>query len=306
MPNKSNKGIIISLVICMFTLIFILPITTAGTIVTHPLSFTAELIFGEGDTKIVDEETIKELYSQFLSSDIGNETVQYINDKVNNDETETFFENVWYIFPIILSVKNADETSTFESLNIGSMIDKAYNLRKQYERDEDYISALKRDNIFSSLKQLSDTTLLTYIGYLKTSDITDVEVTGDSELGKAIAKSALSKRGCKYVWGTQGPNTFDCSGLVWWACKENNVNFGRTTAHELSKMGKGITRKDLQAGDIITFVTGSDKSHVTHVGIYIGDGKMVHAPNSKSVVRVNEVFNSSYYSKVIYNYRRLY
>lgn len=306
MPNKSNKGIIISLVICMVTLIFILPITTAGTIVTHPLSFTAELIFGEGDTKIVDEETIKELYSQFLSSDIGNETVQYINNKVNNDETETFFENVWYIFPIILSVENADETSTFESLNIGSMIDKAYNLRKQYERDEDYISALKRDSIFSSLKQLSDTTLLTYIGYLKTSDITDVEVTGDSELGKAIAKSALSKRGCKYVWGTQGPNTFDCSGLVWWACKENNVNFGRTTAHELSKMGKGITRKDLQAGDIITFVTGSDKSHVTHVGIYIGDGKMVHAPNSKSVVRVNEVFNSSYYSKVIYNYRRLY
>ena len=306
MPNTSKKGIIISLVVCTIALIIILPITTAGTIVTHPLSFTAELIFGDGDTKTVDEETIKELYSQFLSSDIGNETVRYINDKVNEDNTEVFYENVWYIFPIMLGVQNVNDDSTFETLKIDKMIDVAYESRKNNELDERYISALKRTSSFSQLKQLSDTTILKYIGFLKTSDITDVEVTGDSELGKAIAKSALSKRGCKYVWGTQGPNTFDCSGLVWWACKENNVNFGRTTAHELSKMGKSITKKDLQAGDIITFVTGSDKSHVTHVGIYIGDGKMVHAPNSRSVVRVNEVFNSSYYSKVIYNYRRLY
>lgn len=46
---------------------------------------------------------------------------------------------------------------------------------------------------------------------------------GDSEIGNAIVTSALSELGSQYVWGASGPNTFDCSGLVWWACHENGV-----------------------------------------------------------------------------------
>ena len=132
----------------------------------------------------------------------------------------------------------------------------------------------------------------------------NVEVEGNSEIGKAIANSALSKQGCKYVWGASGPNEFDCSGLVWWACKENGIKFERTTAQVLSTMGQKITKEQLQAGDIITFKT--DARYVSHVGIYIGNGKMVHAPNSRSVVRIDDIFNSSYWTKVTYNYRRLY
>ena len=69
-------------------------------------------------------------------------------------------------------------------------------------------------------------------------------------------------------------------------------------------MGQKITKEQLQAGDIITFKT--DARYVSHVGIYIGNGKMVHAPNSRSVVRIDDIFNSSYWTKVTYNYRRLY
>lgn len=127
---------------------------------------------------------------------------------------------------------------------------------------------------------------------------------GDSEIGNAIVKSALSKRGCQYVWGAEGPDEFDCSGLVWWACNENGVKFTRTTASELSKMGKPINKEDLQAGDIVTFKT--DPTYISHVGIYIGDGMMVHAPNERTVVRVDKIFTSKYWTRVLYNCRRIY
>ncbi|WP_301082315.1 NlpC/P60 family protein [Thomasclavelia cocleata] len=134
-------------------------------------------------------------------------------------------------------------------------------------------------------------------------DSNNIMVSGDSELGNAIANSALSKRGCQYVWGASGPDTFDCSGLVWWACNENGVKFERTTASQLSKMGKSVKYEELQAGDIITFKT--DPSYVSHVGIYIGNGQMVHAPNRTTVVKVQQI-TSGYYYERIYNCRRLY
>lgn len=128
---------------------------------------------------------------------------------------------------------------------------------------------------------------------------------GDSDIGNGIVKSALSKCGCAYVWGAEGPDEFDCSGLVWWACKENNVNFARTTADELSRMGSGVSVSELQPGDLLCFKT-DPKERVSHVGIYIGDGLMVHAPNKRTVVRVDKFFSSGYWTKTLYNCRRIY
>ena len=135
------------------------------------------------------------------------------------------------------------------------------------------------------------------------ADSNNIMANGDSESGNAIANSALSKRGCQYVWGANGPDTFDCSGLVWWACNENGVKFERTTASQLSKMGKSVKYEELQAGDIITFKT--DPSYVSHVGIYIGNEQMVHAPNRTTVVKVQQI-TSGYYYERMYNCRRLY
>ncbi len=130
------------------------------------------------------------------------------------------------------------------------------------------------------------------------------EPNGDSEVGNAIVKSALSKCGCRYVWGASGPDTFDCSGLVYWACKVNDVFFERTTASELSTMGMSVSIEELQPGDIITFKT--EPPRISHVGIYIGEGKMVHAPHTGDVVKVVNFLDSKYWTKVIYNCRRIY
>ena len=140
------------------------------------------------------------------------------------------------------------------------------------------------------------------------TDISDnydgYEPDGDSTVGNNIVKSALTKIGCKYVWGAEGPNEFDCSGLVWWSMNENGVKFTRTTAAVLSTMGQEVKTDDLQPGDIITFRT--IPSYVSHVGIYIGDGKMVHAPNPETPVKVEPVLSSKYWMSVMVNCRRLY
>lgn len=132
---------------------------------------------------------------------------------------------------------------------------------------------------------------------------TPVTPEGDSDIGIAIANYALSKQGSPYVWGATGPNSFDCSGLVYWAHKQAGITFGRPTASGLSGMGKSVSYNNMQAGDIITFVTNG--SSVSHVGIYIGGGKMVHAPVPGQTVQVANL-NVSYWQNTYHNSRRLY
>lgn len=135
-------------------------------------------------------------------------------------------------------------------------------------------------------------------------------VAGSSAVGNAVAQKALAKKGARYWWGAQGPNYFDCSGLVYWAHNQAGVRLGRTTAAGYSRSGKAVTRATLQAGDVITFSYGSG---VAHIGIYIGGGSFVHAAGVGSTtvgqypdqcVKVASL--SGYWERYVYNYRRLY
>lgn len=135
-------------------------------------------------------------------------------------------------------------------------------------------------------------------------------VAGSSEAGNAIAQKALTRLGKRYWWGANGPNYFDCSGLVYWAHNQAGVKLGRTTAAGYSRAGKSISRSQLQAGDVITFSYGSG---VAHIGIYIGGGSFVHAAGQGSGT-VGQYPNqcvktanlAGYWERYVYNYRRLY
>lgn len=131
-------------------------------------------------------------------------------------------------------------------------------------------------------------------------------------LGIAIANKALSKQGKRYYWGASGPNYFDCSGLVYWAHNQTGVSIGRSTAAGYASSGKAVSYSHLQIGDVITFSYGSG---VSHIGIYIGNGNMVHASGKGSetvgqdpnqCVKVTSVAPGSYFYSRIYNCRRLY
>ncbi|MDQ3761046.1 MAG: NlpC/P60 family protein [Actinomycetota bacterium] len=101
--------------------------------------------------------------------------------------------------------------------------------------------------------------------------------------GAAIeaTRAALSKQGSPYVWGGDGPKTFDCSGLVKWAFEQAGVSDLPHSSQEQARMGRSVSRSQLRPGDLIALY-----SPISHIGIYVGDGFYVNAPQSGDVVKV--------------------
>ncbi|MFF8098720.1 NlpC/P60 family protein [Streptomyces sp. NPDC016640] len=91
---------------------------------------------------------------------------------------------------------------------------------------------------------------------------------------------AYRKLGSPYVWGATGPDAFDCSGLIQAAYRSAGVSLPRTTYAQIDA-GRRIPRSELLPGDLVFFYSG-----ISHVGIYVGDGRMIHAPNPSAPVRV--------------------
>ena len=116
-----------------------------------------------------------------------------------------------------------------------------------------------------------------------------------------VISLAKGKVGNKYVWGATGPNTFDCSGFTQWLYKQVGVSIPRVSKDQ-SKHGTSVNRSNLKPGDLLFFNTSG--SGVSHVGLYIGNGQMIHAANSKKGVRYDNVTSGYYYNKFI-NARRV-
>lgn len=100
-------------------------------------------------------------------------------------------------------------------------------------------------------------------------------------LAVRAARAALSKQGAAYVWGADGPMTFDCSGLVKWAFEQAGLPGLPHSAQEQARMGRSVSRDELQPGDLIALY-----SPISHIGIYVGEGLYVNAPQSGDVVKV--------------------
>ena len=135
------------------------------------------------------------------------------------------------------------------------------------------------------------------IGVTVSSSGTSSSGTG---IGAKLVEEAKKHLGKKYVWGATGPNTFDCSGLTQYCHKKLGINIPRTSL-EQSKSGKLVSKSNLQVGDLIFWKTTS--APVGHVGMYIGNNQFIHAPNSRSVVKIDNL-NNSYYANKYVNARR--
>jgi cell wall-associated NlpC family hydrolase len=113
---------------------------------------------------------------------------------------------------------------------------------------------------------------------------------------KNIIQLAKSKLGRRYVWGATGSNAFDCSGLTTYVCKKNGIKLPRRAIAQ-SKVGKYVPRSKLKPGDLIFFDTSKRrKGYVNHVGIYIGNGKFIHASSAKHKVTITNL-NKPFYSQ---------
>ncbi|MFC4122254.1 C40 family peptidase [Nonomuraea zeae] len=99
-------------------------------------------------------------------------------------------------------------------------------------------------------------------------------------------KAAVSKLGRPYVWGAEGPDTFDCSGLVQWAYGQAGVRMPRVT-HQQWVTGPQVPLAQAQPGDLLFWRNDpTNPDYISHVAIYWGKGKMLHAPRTGDVVKI--------------------
>lgn len=112
---------------------------------------------------------------------------------------------------------------------------------------------------------------------------------GASTEARLALTFALAQVGKPYLWGGTGPDRFDCSGLTQAAWRAGGVQLGRTTWGQLTDGSPGTTRT-IRPGDLV-LIPGSDGSLASpsHMGLYLGDGLVVHAPKTGDVVRVSEL-----------------
>ncbi|MGX9792229.1 peptidoglycan hydrolase RipC [Mycobacterium sp. MMS18-G62] len=116
---------------------------------------------------------------------------------------------------------------------------------------------------------------------------------GGAPEAATVIQAALSRIGSPYSWGASGPNAFDCSGLVMWSFQQAGISLPHSS-QALAQGGQPVSMDQMQPGDLVTYY-----SDASHVGIYIGDGMMVHASTYGTPVRVAPVDNAP-----IHNVRR--
>jgi cell wall-associated NlpC family hydrolase len=113
--------------------------------------------------------------------------------------------------------------------------------------------------------------------------------------GDAAIAAALSKLGRPYVWGAEGPDTFDCSGLVQWSYAQAGLSLPRL-ADDQYFAATPVPLSDLKPGDLLVYAYDvHDASTIHHITMYLGNGQMVHAPHTGDVVRVAPVYLDGLY-----------
>jgi cell wall-associated NlpC family hydrolase len=111
--------------------------------------------------------------------------------------------------------------------------------------------------------------------------------------GTHLVKEAEKFLGLPYLWAGTAGFGFDCSGFTYTIHKAAGITIPRDSGPQ-SKEGLSVAREDLQPGDLLFFAYEQGKGRVHHVGMYIGDNKMIHSPNTASTVRIDSLDTPAY------------
>ena len=117
-----------------------------------------------------------------------------------------------------------------------------------------------------------------------------------STKGQAVVELAKQYLGTPYVYGGSSPSGFDCSGFVSYIYKSMGVTLNRVAADQMSN-GTWVSKNDLQPGDIVGFANRS--GYVNHVGIYAGNGMMIHSPQTGDVVKYESIVTGNYSMRLV-------
>ena len=193
-------------------------------------------------------------------------------------------------------------TVTATSLNVRSGAGTSYSVITKLPKGTVVDVLESASNGWKKIKTSNGT-----IGWVSGSYLANgvVEQTSTPSTNKvqAVIDLAHKQLGKPYVWGAEGPNSFDCSGLIYYVYKNAaSITLPRTSSDQYSA-GVAVSRSNLKAGDLI-FSSTDGTGNITHVAIYVGDGQMIHAPrNGKNVEKVS--INNSYWNKAYVGARRV-
>ena len=169
--------------------------------------------------------------------------------------------------------------------------------RKQSELQVQIISVKARYDMLTAVQQaaLASPAALPLSAMARQADLAALAAFprpgggGGSGAGSAAVQAALSRLGDPYVWGGSGPGAFDCSGLVMWAFQQSGVFLPHSSQMQAGG-GQPVSLDQMQPGDVVTYY-----SDASHVGLYIGDGMIVHASTFGVPVAVAPVNNAPIY-----------
>ena len=247
------------------------------------------------------ENEVKERMYAMQSYNNSNSYIEFIFGASNFSDFFSRIDSVNEItqFDKELVEKIADEKKQVESqkatvetvkANIVSQQNEQYTLQTQYEdllakQQKDLASAESEQSKISDTQSSLDSFLSSVVvtqpsssgssGSTAIKPSTNVPTT--NKYGSTVVAAAYSKLGCPYVWGASGPNSFDCSGLVMWCYAQAGVSLDHYSGSQ-GQSGAVIPLSQAQPGDIL-WKSG-------HVGIYIGNGQYIHAPQTGDVVKI--------------------
>lgn len=120
-------------------------------------------------------------------------------------------------------------------------------------------------------------------GWVNATYLEYCEVSSKVEKVISVAKAQMGK---PYKWGATGPNSFDCSGLMYYSYKNGaNITLPRVSRDQ-ANAGVKVSKEDLKPGDLVFFGSGS---RITHVGMYLGNDQYIHSPQTGDVVKISKL-----------------
>lgn len=232
----------------------------------------------------------------------------------------------------ISEVKNKEQVQSsnatnFEGTSYTGYVKESVNVRDKDSMDSNVISILEKGTKVSGIKgkywlKISEGKYIS-VNYIQDNKV-DSNQTKNAEVkdsfnkepksnkvrtneggsGSAVAQAAYNYLGERYVWGSAQPGVgFDCSGLTSYLYnKVCGISLYRNSAAQ-SNNGYPVTRENLKQGDLLFFSTNGSGS-ISHVGIYVGNGKMIHASTPSTGVIISDI-DSNYYSSTFVTARRI-
>jgi peptidoglycan DL-endopeptidase CwlO len=189
------------------------------------------------------------------------------------------------------TITELDESSTDMFSMLSNQESQDQRARQTANQQLATVSALqaqlnaKKQTINAAIDQVNSAAMKQAMAiYTQTGQYPDITIPTANTVGAQALAAAMSRRGDPYVWGAAGPGAFDCSGLVVWAFAQEGITLPHYTG-DLWNSGVHIPRADLEPGDLVFFF-----SDISHVGIYLGDGLMIDAPDFGEVVHVEPVY----------------